>query len=419
MDDSQDPAAHKPAAGVVVSRRVTPRSLVALAAASLLALGAAACGGDDGGASKSAGSGGATSRPFKIGLIAPLTGPVAADGIPMKNGVDMAVKDINAKGGLLGKPIEVVTLDNQSDPALSTQQATKLIRQDKVDYLVGTITGAEESAVGQVTTAAKVPFSSFIQGTAPFCSPYVWAFGETNQMLLNQMIPELLKQYGKKVALVGSDYNFPHEYHAVAKKLIAAGGGSVVGEEYAPLGTSDWQPVVAKLKGAHADWVLSAVVGGDAIAFSKQAQQFGLLKQSKLTGVSFIQEYYPAIPEIANGALLVSRYTEQLPGDANAKFVKDYQAAYKPEGPIAGVAATAYDGMQFIAKAVEAAGTADKAKVIEQLAKTQIDGIHGAGLRFSENQHFPTPMLLTRISEGGKYVPVKTYDRVTDDQPCG
>jgi ABC-type branched-subunit amino acid transport system substrate-binding protein len=161
------------------------------------------------------------------------------------------------------------------------------------------------------------------------------------------------------------------------------------------------------------------VVGGDAIAFSKQAQQFGLLKKSKLTGVSFIQEYYPAISSIADGALLVSRYSEQLPGQANADFVTRYRAAYKPQGPIPGVAANAYDGLHFIAKAVEAAGSTDKEKVIGQMAKTQIDGIYGAGLRFSENRRFETPMDLTRISPGGKYVPLKTYDRVTDDQPCG
>lgn len=408
MDDAQSTAAAKSVAGVV---RRTPalRRIGALAAAALVAIGVAACGSSGGGASK----------PFKIGLIVPLTGPVAADGIPLKDGFNLALKDINAKGGVLGKKIEVVTLDNRSDPALSTRQATKLIREDRVDYLFGTITGAEENAVGQAANSARVPFSPAIMGTPPFCSRYVWSFGETNQMLLKPLIPELIEQYGKKVALVGSDYNFPHEYHAVAKKLIAEHGGSVAAEEYAPLGTSDWQPVVAKLRRANADWVLSAVVGGDAIAFSKQAQQFGLLKKAKLTGVSFIQEYYPAIPSIADGALLVSRYSEQLPGQANADFVERYRAAYKPQGPIPGVAANAYDALHFIVKAVEAAGSADKEKVIDQMAKTQIDGIYGPGLRFSANRRFETPMDLIRISPGGKYVPLKTYERVTDDQPCG
>jgi ABC-type branched-subunit amino acid transport system substrate-binding protein len=205
----------------------------------------------------------------------------------------------------------------------------------------------------------------------------------------------------------------------VAKKLIAEQGGSVAAEEYAPLGTSDWQPVIAKLRSAKADWVLSAVVGGDAIAFSKQAQQFGLLKKSKLTGVSFIQEYYPAISSIADGALLVSRYSEQLPGQANADFVQRYRAAYNPQGPIPGVAANAYDALHFIVKAVAGAGSTDKEKVIGQMATTQIDGIYGSALRFSQNRRFETPMALTRISPGGKYVPLKTYQRVTDDQPCG
>lgn len=395
----------------VLTRRRRARPLVTLLLP--LALAAAGCGGG------AAAGGGGDDKPFKIGLIVPLTGPVAADGIPLKNGFDLALKEVNAQGGMLGKKVEVVTLDNQSDPALSSQQATRLIRQDKVDYIVGTITGAEQNAVGQVADAARVPFSAIIMGTPPFCSRYVWSFGETNQMLLKPFVPELIKRYGKKVALVGSDYNFPHEYHAVAKQLVDAEGGRVVAEEYSPLGTSDWQPVVTKLAASKPDWVLSAVVGGDAIAFVKQAQQFGLLKRSQLTGVSFIQEYYPPIAAIANGRILVSRYSEQLPGEANADFVKRYRAAYEAEGPIPGVAANAFDAVRFIAKAVNAAGTADKEKVIAQLAKTRIDGIYGPDEHFTENQRFQTPMHLTRIGEGGKYEPLKTYPVVVDDAPCG
>jgi ABC-type branched-subunit amino acid transport system substrate-binding protein len=393
-----------------VTRKRARSSLVALLVLALVAAALAGCGGS---------GGAATGERFKIGLIVPLTGPVAADGIPLKNGFDLALKEINAQGGVLGEKVEVVTLDNQSDPALSSQQATRLIRQDKVDYLVGTITGAEQNAVGQVADAARVPFSNIIMGTPPFCSRYVWSFGETNQMLLKPFIPELVKRYGKKVALVGSDYNFPHEYHEVAKELVGAEGGTVVAEEYSPLGTSDWQPVTTKLAAADPDWILSAVVGGDAIAFVKQAQQFGLLKKSQLTGVSFIQEYYPPIAPIANGRILVSRYSEQLPGEGNADFVKRYRAAYEAEGPIPGVAANAFDAVRFIAKAVNAAGSADKEKVIDELAKTQIDGIYGPDEHFTENQRFQTPMHLTRIAEGGKYVPLETYPEVVDDQPCG
>jgi ABC-type branched-subunit amino acid transport system substrate-binding protein len=393
-----------------VTRKRARSSLVALLVLALVAAALAGCGGS---------GGAATGERFKIGLIVPLTGPVAADGIPLKNGFDLALKEINAQGGVLGEKVEVVTLDNQSDPALSSQQATRLIRQDKVDYLVGTITGAEQNAVGQVADAARVPFSNIIMGTPPFCSRYVWSFGETNQMLLKPFIPELVKRYGKKVALVGSDYNFPHEYHEVAKELVGAEGGTVVAEEYSPLGTSDWQPVATKLAAADPDWILSAVVGGDAIAFVKQAQQFGLLKKSQLTGVSFIQEYYPPIAPIANGRILVSRYSEQLPGEGNADFVKRYRAAYEAEGPIPGVAANAFDAVRFIAKAVNAAGSADKEKVIDELAKTQIDGIYGPDEHFTENQRFQTPMHLTRIAEGGKYVPLETYPEVVDDQPCG
>lgn len=384
----------------------------------LTACGSAAATASTSGTASTSSAASATSAPLKIGFIVPETGSVAADGIPMKNGFDLALKQINNKGGVLGNKIQVITLDDQSNPALAAQDALKLIRQDHVNFLAGTISGAEVAAVAHVATAAKVPFSQFIMGSISYCSPYFWPFGETNATLVRPLIPTLLKKWGNKVALVGSDYNFPHDYNALAKKLILQGGGSVVAEEYAPLGTSNWAPVISKLQAAKPDWILSAVVGGDAIAFAKQANQLGLLNNSKLTGVSFIQEYYPAISQIADGALLVSRYSEQLPGSANATFVSSYQAAYGNSGPIAGVAANAYEGLGFIVKAVQEAGSTNPQKVVAQLQHLNVNGIFGSGLHFNSYRHFMTPMHLVKIEAGGKYVPLATYTNIKD-QACG
>jgi branched-chain amino acid transport system substrate-binding protein/urea transport system substrate-binding protein len=395
-------------------RRTTQTAAVAASAA--LALTLTACGGSIG-SSSAATDGGGGGKTLTIGFLAPVTGPVAAEGAGIKRGFDLAVKEINANGGVLGHPIKVVFADDKADPATATQAANKMITQDHVSMLFGTITGDTSLAVGKVAGATKVPFSTAEMGTGGICNDYVWPFGETDPMILKPLVPVMMQAHGKRVALVGSDYNFPHNFNKLAAQLITQAGGTVVDEEYAPLGTSDWQPVVNKLAAAKPDWVLSAVVGGDAVAFMKQADQFGLLKSTAVTGISLIQDYYPALGSIDDGRELVTRYSDELPTAANKKFVQAYRAAYNWQGPIQGVAANAYEGLHFIAKAVNAAGNTGSDAIVKALKTTTMDGIFGQD-KFSANHRFETAMQLVQIQPGGKYVPVKDLGVVTDSTEC-
>jgi ABC-type branched-subunit amino acid transport system substrate-binding protein len=397
-------------------RRITRAGAVAGSAA--LALTLAACGGSIGSSSAATGGGGGGGKTLTIGFLAPVTGPVAAEGAGIKRGFDLAVKEINANGGVLGHPIKVVSGDDRADPAIATQAANKMITQDHVNMLFGTITGDTALAVAKVAAAAKIPFSTAEMGTMDAaCDHYVWAFGETDPMILKPLVPHMIASRGKRVALVGSDYNFPHSFNKLASQLVTQAGGTVVDEEYSPLGTSDWQPVVNKLAAAKPDWILSAVVGGDAVAFMKQADQFGLLTSTPVTGISLIQDYYPALGTIDEGRELVTRYADELPTDANKKFVQAYRAAYNWQDPIQGVAANAYEGLHFIAKAVAAAGDTSSDAIVRAMGTTTMDGIFGQD-KFSANHRFETAMQLVQIQSGGKYVPVKNLGVVTDPTEC-
>lgn len=400
--------------GPRMSRRLSRQGWRAFAATAVLAAVAATAGCGAVGSSASTSSG-----PLKIGLLAPVTGPVAADGIPLKRGFELAVKKVNHDGGVLGKPVQVFFQNDEADPATATQAAQKLINQDHVDFLFGTVTGDVALAVGKIANAAHVPFATAEMGSVSYCSPYIWPFGETNLMLLKPLVPEMVKRYGPNVALVGSDYVFPRQFNGQAKGLIAKAGGRVVDEEYSPLGTSDWQSVINRLGQAKPDWVLSAVVGGDAVAFVKQAQQFGLLDRAPVTGISLIQSYYPPLASIVDGSLLTGRYSDQLPTAENQAFVSAYRAAYgAQDGPIVSVAPNAYDGMRFIAKAVQQAGQTDPSTILEAMQKVHMRGIFGPDEHFTGNHVFQTPMHLQKIAAGGKYVSLRDYQSVSDPSPC-
>ena len=390
-------------------RGVIRARMAGAAAASSLLL--TACGG-----AVAESSGGSSHDPFRIGLIAPVTGPVVAEGTAMKRGFDLAVEKINAEGGVLGQPLDVVTVDDEANVTKSTQLAQRLINQDQVDFLFGTIPGDTAGAVAQVSNEAKVPFATAIMGDPPYCGDYFFPFGEPDQTMLDGIVPRMLEERGKKVALVGSDYVFPRSFNAKARAMIEAAGGTVVLEEYSPLGTTDWQPVVGKLTSAAPDWIMSAVVGGDAVGLVTQADQAGLLEQTGLTGISLIQDYYPSLTTRTEGMVLSGRYSDQLDGEANAEFVAGYREAYHLQDPIPSVAANAYEAVQAIARAVEQAGTTDGKAISEALSlQTVEDGVFGNG-HFTEDHFFVTDMKIFQIGAGGAYRPIQDLPALSDLQ---
>jgi ABC-type branched-subunit amino acid transport system substrate-binding protein len=378
----------------------TAKRVIGAVAATALTVSLAACG------AIGASGDGTANEGLKIGLIAPVTGPVVQEATAMKRGFELAIKKINTAGGVLGKPVKIVEVDDQADAAKSTQLAQRLITQDNVDYIFGTIPGDTTAAVAQVAESAKVPFSSAILGNAGICGKYFFPFGEPNASLLNGLVPQMMKDFGPRVAFVGNDYAFPRGYFADSRKLIEDAGGEVALEEYSPLGTADWQPVIAKVNAANPDWVLTAVVGADATAFVTQADQAGLLDRVGLTGVSLIADFYPGLGKRTDGHSLVGRYSDQLPGDANAEFVKAFRSSYGFSDPIPSVAANSYEGMLMIARAVEAAGSTDGSAIEQSLAKQRVkNGIFGDGA-FSDDHFFMTDMVRFEIREGGKYAPI-------------
>ncbi|MCW4385645.1 ABC transporter substrate-binding protein [Salinibacterium sp. SYSU T00001] len=346
---------------------------------------------------------------FKVGLISPVTGPVVQEATAMQRGFELAIEKINAEGGVLGQPVEVVTVDDQADAAKSTQLAQRLISQDQVDYIFGTIPGDTTAAVAQVAESAKVPFSSAILGNAGVCGQYFFPFGEPNASLLNGLLPQMIADHGTKVALVGNDYAFPRGYFADARTVLEELGATVVLEEYSPMGTADWQPVISKIKAAAPDWVLTAVVGADATALVTQADQAGILDSMGFTGVSLIADFYPGLTDRMHGLTLVGRYSDQLDNEANKEFVDAFREAYDFSDPIPSVAANAYEGMLMIADAVEQAGSTEGADIAKALGEGEVEnGVFGGG-SFNEDRFFMTETARFEIREGGAYVPVETF----------
>jgi urea transport system substrate-binding protein len=361
------------------------------------------------------------SRPYKIGFVAPLTGPVAPEGISMQRGFDLGLEHLNAAGGIAGQKVEAVTQDTKADPAVVATVVKKFIQEEKVDMIVGTITNDEEDAAVKVGTAADTPVMFIEAGFwHAFCNSTAVLMGENSFDLCAPLAPFMAEKFGKKFLLIGSDFSFPHAYLGVAKKYIAEVGGTVVDELYAPLGTPDWSSSIAKIKAAKPDVIFSGVVGGDAIGFAKQAKDLGLLPDAHLTGVNLQPEFYPAMGGAVDGQYACVRYSEEINNPDNAQFKAAYKKKYG-EGPIPLVGSTAYYALRFVKAAVEKAGSYDKKKVLAGFRGAQAQTtVSDKPLTIDPNtMNVGYPMYICQIQPGGLYKIVKEVGFVKNDLHCG
>jgi ABC-type branched-subunit amino acid transport system substrate-binding protein len=361
------------------------------------------------------------SRPYKIGFVAPLTGPVAPEGLSMQRGFDLGLEHLNAAGGIAGQKVEAVTQDTKADPAVVTTVVKKFIQEEKVDMIVGTITNDEEDAAARVGTAAGTPVMFIEAGFwHAFCNSTSVLMGENSFDLCAPLVPFMAEKFGKKFLLIGSDFSFPHAYLGVAKKYIAQVGGTVVDELYAPLGTPDWSSSIAKIKAAKPDVIFSGVVGGDAIGFAKQAKDLGLLPDAHLTGVNLQPEFYPAMGGAVDGQYACVRYSEEIDNPDNAQFKAAYKKKYG-EGPIPLVGSTAYYALRFVKAAVEKAGSYDKKKVFEGFRGAEAQTIvSDKPLTIDpKTMNVGYPMYICQIQPGGLYKIVKEVGLVKNDLQCG
>jgi urea transport system substrate-binding protein len=251
----------------------TKKTRLAVGVVMLLALVASACGDSASDSTSSGGqAGGATDTgsTIKVGILHSLSGTMAISEVSVRDAELLAIEEINAKGGVLGKKIEAKVEDGASDWPTFAEKAQKLISVDKVATTFGGWTSASRKAMLPVFEKNKALLWYPVQYEGLETSPYIFYSGATtNQQIIPGM--DYLKAQGKtEIFLVGSDYVFPRTANKEIKAYAAANGITIVGEEYTPLGHTEYSTVVNKLKDAKPDAVFNTLNGDSNVAFFKQ-----------------------------------------------------------------------------------------------------------------------------------------------------
>ncbi len=214
---------------------------------------------------------------IKVGALYSQTGGLSIVEKMLANGVLMAVAEINAAGGVMGRKVEVVVEDGASDPKIFNEKASKLVVRDRISTVFGCHTSASRKAVLPVFERrnAMLFYQTHYEGFE--CSKNVVYSGAVANQQLGNYIPWMVNKLGKKkIFIVGSNYVYPREMAKVSKKLIEQAGAQWVGDEYLELGHSEWASMVRKIKESGADAVLSNVVGDSIIAFYREYKNQGM-----------------------------------------------------------------------------------------------------------------------------------------------
>lgn len=341
----------------------------------------------------------------KVGVLQSLSGTMAISEVPLENAELLAIDQINASGGVLGKQIKAVEEDGASNPETFAQKATKLIEEDKVVTVFGGWTSASRKAMLPVFQKFNNLLWYPVQFEGNECSPNIMYSGaQPNQQALPALTWAEQKGY-KKYFLIGSDYVYPRTANLILKKHIAHDGLTLSGEDYVPLGGTDFSAVIAKIQQSKPDIIINTLNGDSNVAFFKQMAAAGMTPD-KLPVMSFSiaePEAKAMGPSILQGSYAAWNYFESLPGAANAKFVAAYQAKYGAGAPVDDPMVHGYVDVYEWKAAVEKAKSFNPTKVRDAAVSLGFMPSPMGMVKFAKNQSMVQTGYIGELQPDGQF----------------
>src|SRR5687768_5266810 len=358
-----------------------------------------------------------TSGPIKIGILADLTGPFTTYGTSLANSAQLAVKEINAKGGIAGRQITVIVEDIQTDVSATVDKARKLVQSDKVDLVMGPIgSDANDAAYKTVVEeGSKLLFytETFEGGK---CNELYFSFGAVPAQQIRPLIPVLQKEYGPKVMLFGADYVWPRRSFEIAKPIIESNGGTVVAELYLPLIADDFTELVQTVREKQPDYIFSLypAVWGSAL---KALDDANLLDTVGIGTIFLGDPDFAGIADLAEGSYTALPFFTVADAPGAKPFLDAYAAEFGAgQIPSGGEGVGAYDAVYLYKMAVEKAGSTDPKAVAAALPGLSFEGPTGP-VTITPSHYLQQTINLVQARDG-KYVLVDSFPNMDPEEAC-
>ena len=350
-----------------------------------------------------------SAEPIKVGVISPLTGAWTVYGRAHASGFELAVDEINARGGVLGRPMEVVLGDSRTEPRIVVEQANRLIRQERVDFLAGTFSSAERQAGAPVATQANkiLLYPTFYEGQEGeyfpgVCNKNIFMFGPEPTQQVWPFMQYMMDKFGKKFFMIGSDYVWPRVTNLVTKRKIDELGGEVVAEVYIPFNTPQYDSVLRDIRNSGADIIFHSLTGSDTVNFRQQFVAAGMDKDFTLWTVDDEEVVTSGLgPKASAGTYVSFDYFMSIEHPNNVAFLKSFRAKFGEDALMNTVGVAMYNAAHMAALAIEKKGEVSTDAIREGLEDLTFDKAPQGTVTMRKLDHqLVLPSYLMRVREG-------------------
>lgn len=358
------------------------------------------------------------SSEIKIGIPVGLSGANSVVAPSVVQSAELAVEEINAKGGVLGHKLTLEIADDGSGAQGAQRAYDSLIFQKQVDVIVSMETSAARNAGLPIVNRGKVPmiYTSFYEGRS--CSPWMYV----NAWVPEQQVAPVVDHFmgdknARKFFLIGSDYAFGRGMLEFTRKYIEGKGGTVVGEQYLPMDGSDWTAIISQLRSAAPDAVITSTAGGAPnVTLTKQLRAAGI--KIPYGNLAVDEGTAKTMGADAEGIYISASYLSSLDNPANKRFIEAAKTKFgdKMQTPNE-LSVPPYEAIYAYAAAVEKAGTKDGDKVAKALGSVSVDGPRGT-IVMNKQHHAPLTMYLGRVKADGSVEVINSFPDVDPGEQC-
>jgi branched-chain amino acid transport system substrate-binding protein len=362
-------------------------------------------------------------RSIKVGVITDQTGALSFLGIANANVAKMVINDINAKGGLSGRQINLYLEDSATTDSVAEAKATKLVQQDQVDVIFGGIYSSTRQAIkGPAVVKGKKLYIYPEQYEGQECDPLIFCTGPVPAQQVEPLIPWLMQQTGaKKFYLPSADYIWPRTMNKKVRQVVTVNGGAIVGEEYFPLDHTDYSKTIGKITSSGAEVVFNTIVPPGLTPFLEQLYNSGFTKRGGYLVCTYFDENILNLVPAAHVEGLYSclDYYQNVSDPFSKELLNHYDKLYPGKAKFtAGSACSGlYRGLRLWEAAVKEAGSLKQEDVLKALDHAKIAAGPGGPAEMVPGQHHVRMNMYIAQAKNGNFEIIKSLGGI-DPKEC-
>ena len=352
---------------------------------------------------------------IKIGVLEDQSGDFAAATMVKVNAITLAAEEINAAGGIGGRPIELVVYDTQSDNTRYQEFMRRVLQSDKVDVVFAGFSSASREAYRPIVNQFDGLAFYNNQYEGGVCDANMIVTGAVPEQQFSTLIPWMMEKYGKNVYTLAADYNFGQISAEWVRNIVEENGGTMVGEEFIPLGVSQFGQTIQNIQGAKPGFVVTLLVGAAQASYYEQAAAANVnLPMASSVNVGQGYEHKRFTPPSLEDMYVTTNFIEEVDTPAAKAFVEKFRARFPDEPYINQEAANSYIAMYLYKQMVERAGKTEHAALRAELAKGDVcfDGPSGNVCLDPKSQHMSHTIYLAKVEADHSITFPKVWENI-------